>query len=142
MIKLEALIEWYSTLTPATIPRLREIYHEQARFRDPFNDVKGHAAIGAIFRHMFVTTEQPRFRIREIQQEAGIAWVSWVFDFHLYTKAASIEGVTRLEFASDGRVLDHRDYWDALDLFVEVPLLGRIVRFLRNRLRSRDPCKE
>ena len=142
MIKLEALIEWYSTLTPATIPRLREIYHEQARFRDPFNDVKGHAAIEVIFRHMFATTEQPRFLIREVQMEGKVAWVSWIFDFRLYTRAASIEGVTRLEFASDGRVLDHRDYWDALDLFVVVPLFGTIVRFLRNRLHSRDPGQE
>jgi hypothetical protein len=136
MMQLDALVDWYRTLTPASIPRLREIYHDQARFRDPFNDVRGHAAIAAIFHHMFAITEQPRFLIREIHREERTAWVSWIFEFRLYARALSIEGVTRLEFAADGRVLDHRDYWDALDLFVEVPLLGRIARTLRNRLRA------
>ena len=55
MMKLDALVDWYSTLTPTTIPQLQALYHEQAHFRDPFNDVQGQAAIGAIFRHMFAT---------------------------------------------------------------------------------------
>lgn len=134
-MKLEALVDWYRCLTPDTIPQLDEIYHEQARFRDPFNDVRGHEAIAAIFQHMFATTEEPRFLIQDVHTTGETAWVSWVFDFRLYAKELSIEGVTRLEFASDGRVLEHRDYWDALDLFGQLPLLGRIARFMRDRLR-------
>ena len=48
-MKLDALLHWYETLTPETIPHLNGLYHEQARFHDPFNDVRGHEAITVIF---------------------------------------------------------------------------------------------
>ncbi len=133
-MKLDALLDWYCTLTPETIPGIREIYHDQAHFRDPFNDVHGHQAIAAVFEHMFKTTENPVFHITATQKDGHIAWVSWTFDFRLRGKALSIEGVTRLDFGDDGRVIAHRDYWDATDLFIELPLLGSLLRFLKSRL--------
>ena len=133
-MKLDALIHWYSTLTPETICELRGIYHEEAHFRDPFNDVRGHRAISAIFEHMFESTQNPVFHITATQTEGVVAWVSWTFEFGLRGKALSIEGVTRLDFGDDGRVVDHRDYWDALDLLVEFPLIGAILRFSRRKL--------
>ena len=133
-MKLDALVDWYSTLTPETITGITEIYHEDAHFRDPFNDVRGHRAIAAIFEHMFEVTQEPVFRITATQKEASSAWVNWTFDFRLHGKPISIEGMTHLGFASDGRVMAHRDYWDALDLLVELPLLGAILCFVRRKL--------
>ena len=138
-MKLDVLINWYSTLTPETIPRIRGIYHEDARFRDPFNDVNGHQAIAAIFEHMFETTENPVFKIMSTQKDGNIAWVSWTFNFQLRSKALSIEGVTRLDFGPDGRVVIHRDYWDAMDLFIHFPLLGALLRYLKRRMSSPGP---
>ena len=138
-MKLDVLINWYSTLTPETIPRIRGIYHEDARVRDPFNDVNGHQAIAAIFEHMFETTENPVFKIMSTQKDGNIAWVSWTFNFQLRSKALSIEGVTRLDFGPDGRVVIHRDYWDAMDLFIHFPLLGALLRYLKRRMSSPGP---
>ena len=135
-MKLDALVDWYSTLTPETIRGIGEIYHEEAHFRDPFNDVRGHRAIAAIFEHMFEVTQKPVFHITATQREASTAWVNWTFDFHLRGKPISIDGMTHLDFASDGRVMVHRDYWDALDLLVELPLLGAFLRFVRRKMRT------
>lgn len=133
-MKLDALVDWYSTLKPETITRIRDVYHEEARFRDPFNDVRGLDAIARIFEHMFRTTEDPVFRIAATHRDRNTAWVSWVFDFRLRGRAISIDGATRLDFGADGRVVSHRDYWDTAELFVELPLLGTILRGLKNRL--------
>lgn len=134
MMKLQELINWYTSLTPETIPLIEGIYHEQASFRDPFNDVRGVHRIAAIFEHMFAVTQQPVFRISTWQAQGDVAWVSWIFDFRLGGKSISIEGATRFEFGGDGRVLVHRDYWDGLDLLVEFPLIGALLRLIRKRL--------
>lgn len=133
-MKLNELINWYSTLTPESVSQLNGIYHEEASFRDPFNEVRGQREIAAIFEHMFEVTQQPVFHITSVQTEGVVAWVSWTFDFKLYGRCISIDGVTRLDFADDGRVLVHRDYWDALDMLVELPLLGAILRVIRRQL--------
>ena len=138
-MKLDELVDWYSTLTPETIPRISEIYHEDARFRDPFNDVYGYQAIAIVFEHMFETTENPAFKIMSTQKDGNIAWVSWTFNFLLRGKALSIEGVTRLDFGPDGRVVIHRDYWDAMDLFIHFPLVGALLRYLKRRISYSEP---
>ena len=138
-MKIDALVKWYETLSPDTIAEIGGIYHEDARFRDPFNDVIGHEAIAAVFLHMFETTSNPVFRISETQLVDNTAWVSWVFEFGLRGKGLAIEGSTRLRFASDGRVIEHRDFWDATDLFDELYLVGTITRFLKRRLRAQHP---
>jgi hypothetical protein len=135
-VKLDALVNWYENLTPETVASLGEIYHEDARFRDPFNEVRGHAAIARIFQHMFMTTKDPAFRISDTQKEGDTAWVSWTFDFGLHDKILSIDGATRLIFGDDGRVIDHRDFWDASDLFESFPLLGTLLRLVKRRLNA------
>ena len=68
MTKIDALIDWYSNLTPQSLNEVSDVYHEQARFRDPFNDVRGHSGIADIFRHMYDTTEKSRFEITRVSK--------------------------------------------------------------------------
>ena len=133
------MIDCYSTLTPETVPNLREIYHEGEKFSDPFNHVRGHRAISAIFEHMFKATDNPVFHITSKQCEGDTAWVSWNFGFQIRGKQISIEGVTRLDFGHDGRVIVHRDYWDATELLIEIPLLGSLLGYLKRRLSVLEP---
>lgn len=135
-MKLDALVQWYQTLSPETLAQIADLYQPQAHFRDPFNAVQGVDAIRAIFEHMFQTTQAPGFSIREVQREGQTAWLSWDFVFGLRGRLVQLEGVTRLDFAEDGRVSRHLDYWDASDLYAQLPLLGRLIAFLRARLRT------
>ena len=132
-MKLAELIEWYEHLSPERLDRIAGLYEEMASFRDPFNHVVGQAAIEAIFRHMFETTEDPRFIVLDSAVEANRAWLRWEFSFGLRGRAMLIEGSSRLVFGRDGRVADHRDYWDASDLFLQLPVLGTMTGYLKKR---------
>jgi ketosteroid isomerase-like protein len=133
-MKLEALIHWYEQLTPASLGEVDQLYHEGALFRDPFNDVQGQPAIKAIFRHMFNTTENPRFEVTDRQTDGNIAWLRWIFECRMRGRQISIEGASRVVFGEDGRVVEHRDYWDSTDLFLQLPLLGTMVNVLKQRM--------
>lgn len=136
--RLQRVVDWYERLQPADLARLDAIYADDARFVDPFNDVRGTAAITRIFAHMFATLDQPRFVVRSRMSEGDQGFLTW--DFHFRSRgrgarAMSIHGATRLEFAADGRVALHRDYWDAAgELYEKLPLLGALMRWLRRRV--------
>ena len=68
---LERLIDFYQNLTPEGVARFPEFYSEDAYFKDPFNEVRGQAAIQRIFSHMFRQVESPRFVITERVVDAG-----------------------------------------------------------------------
>ena len=57
---LERIVQIFETISPDTVPRLDAIYTPHARFRDPFNDVRGLPEIERIYAHMFVALDAPR----------------------------------------------------------------------------------
>ena len=134
------LARFYETLTPAVLDGLDQFYAPDARFKDPFNEVAGTAAIRRIFAHMFATTEAPRFEVTDRIEQGGQAMLGWTFHFALRGRALTVRGVTHLRFDADGRVTLHRDYWDAAEeLYEKLPLLGGLMRAIRRRLRATDP---
>lgn len=140
MTCINELLAWYEALTPANLVDVNKWYHPEATFRDPFNQVKGHAAIRAIFLHMFATTDQPQFVITHRMSEGQQAFVTWEFLFSLKGTAYRIEGGTHFQFAEDGRVIDHRDYWDAAEeLFAKLPIVGGPIRWLRRQFKLPAP---
>ena len=80
---VQRAVDFYEGLTPAALDHLPQLYTENARFKDPFNEVRG---------------------------------------------------VSHLVLAPDGRIAEHRDYWDAAEeLYEKLPLLGGLMRWLKRR---------
>ena len=131
------LVNFFETLSPQSLERLGDFYAPDARFKDPFNDVVGIAAITGIFRHMFDTVDSPRFEVTTRLLTGREAMLGWDFYLRLRGRPRVIRGVTHLGFDADGRVCRHRDYWDpAEELYEHLPLLGSLMRWLKKRLAS------
>lgn len=132
---LPELVDWYQSLTPESIPRAGLFYAPDARFKDPFNDVRGVPAIERIFRHMFEQLQSPRFVVRDVCRGETSAMLCWEFSFEAGGVAYRLQGSSRLEFDPKGQVLSHVDYWDPAEaLFMRVPVLGWMLRKLYARL--------
>ena len=134
---LDALVGWFETLSPQSVARTAEFYAPGARFKDPFNEVQGVQAIAHIYAHMFVQVHAPRFRVLDRVQDAGGALLTWEFSFSGKpgSQTTVVRGATHLKFDAQGRILEHRDYWDTgEELYAKVPVLGALMRWLRRRL--------
>ena len=137
--RLARVIDYFEQLSPADLARLGEIYADEATFKDPFNEVQGVAAIGAVFAHMYRSLHAPRFVVHESVAEGEQAFLTWDFLFHLRRGDTALEqcirGATHIVFAEDGRVARHRDYWDAAEeLYEKLPLAGTLMRWLKRRV--------
>jgi steroid delta-isomerase len=133
---LDRLVRLYEHLTPARLPELTALYAVDAHFKDPFNEVRGVPAIARIFAHMFANLDQPRFVVLQRLAQGDQAFLTWEFRFHLRRWRPDVEqcirGATLLSFDAQGRVVRHRDYWDAAEeLYEKLPLLGPLMRRLR-----------
>ncbi|MGL6111682.1 MAG: nuclear transport factor 2 family protein [Rubrivivax sp.] len=138
--RVQRIIEAFERLQPADVERLGEIYTDDARFKDPFNEVQGVAAIQQVFRHMFVALREPRFVIRDVVCDGDQCFLSWDFRFRMRrfrSDEQCIRGGSHLRLARDGRISEHRDYWDAAEeLYEKLPLVGALVRWLKRRANS------
>lgn len=135
------LVDAYTRLTRDNLPALLALYAENARFKDPFNDVRGHAAIGRVFTQMFDELREPRFTVQVAATEGDDAFLTWELHFlRERGEAMVIRGATHLRYSPTGLVQLHRDYWDAAEeLYAKLPVLGALMRTLRRRLAARQP---
>lgn len=134
---VQRIKSYFENLSPADLQRMEDIYTADARFKDPFNQVQGVAAIQRIFEHMFVSLDEPRFAIRDMVIQGRQCFMSWDFSFRMkrFDKQLQvIRGGSHLKLAADGRICDHRDYWDAAEeLYEKLPVLGALMRWLKRR---------
>lgn len=140
--RTQRLSVFFEQLQAADVGRLGELYAPNARFVDPFNDVVGLPALQAIFQHMFETLDAPRFVVIDSMTEGDQAMLTWDFHFRRrgQPKPWRIHGSTHVRFDAQARVILHRDYWDAAgELYVQLPLLGGLMRFLRRQLATPMP---
>ncbi|MGZ8294826.1 MAG: nuclear transport factor 2 family protein [Telluria sp.] len=134
--ELARLVDFYETIDAATLHgRLPSVYAREARFKDPFNEVQGHAAIAGIFVHMFHQVDRPGFHVITGIQQGRDAFVTWEFRFRMkrYSKEIQcIRGASHIVFDDAGLVQTHRDYWDAAEeLYEKIPVIGAFMKMLK-----------
>ena len=136
--RVSRIVVLFEGLTPADLPRLHGFYAEDARFKDPFNEVQGVAAIRAVFEHMYRALAEPHFVVHEAVAEGDQCFLTWDFIFRLRQgdrREIVVRGASHLLLADDGRIRVHRDYWDvAEELYEKLPLLGALMRWLKRRV--------
>jgi steroid Delta-isomerase len=131
------VIAFFEALAPADLPELADLYTTDAFFKDPFNEVRGVAAIQRIFGHMFEALDVPRFVVRDAIVQGDQCFLTWDFLFRMKRFSRDeqcIRGGSHLLLAADGRIMSHRDYWDAAEeLYEKLPLIGSLMRWLKKR---------
>lgn len=129
-------LQTFTTLQADGLDELATIFAADARFKDPFNDVRGVAAITRIFAHMFATTQHSRFMIVDHALAGDTLFIRW--DYHFQTlkgESWEIPGTSVVQFNAEGLAVEHVDYWDPAEhIYSKLPMLGLVMRWLRGKL--------
>ena len=115
---LQDVVIFFETISPDSVAQLSRIYADDVFFKDPFNEVRGTAAVTKIFEHMFRQVDAPRFVVTTSVLQGDEAFLTWDFLFRMKRFSSAeqcIRGATHLRFNDRGQVTMHRDYWDAAE---------------------------
>ena len=112
----------------------RDVYAADVQFEDP---TQKRAGIGAFIKAQQDLVE----RCDDVFLEAGAvvitgghAFVEWRMGLKIKGIEFIYPGVTRLQLGADGRIEDHRDYFDFVGpTFEPVPVVGGFVRWMYRR---------
>jgi steroid Delta-isomerase len=138
--RVERIVNAFEQLQRDDIKRLSNLYAADARFKDPFNEVQGVAPIQAIFEHMFVALNEPRFVVHDIISQGDQCFLSWdfIFRFKRFSpELQTVRGSSHLKLNAQGQITLHRDYWDAAEeLYEKLPVVASLMRWLKRRANS------
>lgn len=135
---------FFETLETDSLGEIEQLFEADALFVDPFNRVRGTAAIRRIFEHLLRHWPSTRFEVRETCRKEHKAFLLWTFQPDP-SRSLAIEGTSRVEFGMQGKVVAHHDYWDsASELYAQLPLTGPPVRWLlrRSQANAQDQVDE
>lgn len=137
-LAVDELVIFYEKLQPADVARLKDLYAADTFFKDPFNEVKGVAEMERIFAHMFEALDQPHFIVTGRVAQGSECFLVWDFRFRFkrFDRVTwqTVRGTSHLRFDDAGKVVFHRDYWDAAEeLYEKLPGLGALMRWLKGR---------
>ncbi len=139
--RVQRIAAFFENLQPQSLQQLDQIYAAQARFKDPFNEVQGIEAIDRIFRHMYVALDEPHFVVTRAVTQGAQCFLVWDFKFRFKrfdtATLQTVRGCSHLELDEQGRILMHRDFWDAAEeLYEKLPAVGALMRWLKKRANS------
>jgi hypothetical protein len=132
------VVDFFETLSPASLDQLDAFYTPETYFKDPFNEVRGLAAVRGIFSHMYEALEQPRFVVTGRIVDGDQCFLTWNFEFRFKrfdtATLQTVRGGSHLKFTAKGLIDFHRDYWDAAEeLYEKLPVVGGLMRWLKKR---------
>jgi len=128
----------YQHLSKHNLNTLASVYHEEIYFEDPLHKINGLPLFIHYFEQLFTNVITCTFTITHSINKADEAAIYWTMHYqHPKLNAGNMITVTGHSHlkASNNKIIYHRDYLDAgAMLYEHIPLLGRVIRYLKNRI--------
>ncbi len=132
--KLRALFTKPYGVAGPTPDQWRAVYAPDVHFKDPTQEKHGIEAYIAAQEGLIKRCDDVFLEPGEVALQGDTAFVEWRMGLKIKGIEFIYPGVTCLRFGADGRITEHRDYFDFVGpTFEPVPLVGGFVRWLYGR---------
>lgn len=129
----------YQDFNLDSVFHLDSIYQQNILFKDPFCSVKGINALQHYFSDSLKNINYCHFHFDTPLSLGTEAYINWQMDFSHKRinkgKSILVDGTSHIKY--DSKIFYHRDYYDGGALLYEhLPLMGRLIKHIKNRMRS------
>jgi len=123
----------YGAAAP-TAEQWRAVYDDAVHFQDPTQEKRGIDAYIDAQEGLLRRCDDVFLEPGAVAISGETAFVEWTMGLKIKGIEFVYPGTTRLHFGADGRIVEHRDYFDFVGpTFAPVPVLGGFVRWLYRR---------
>lgn len=137
---LDRFADFVSQMSPESMrEKVGQVYAADAYFNDTLKEIVGVQAIEEYMVRSMEATESVRVVVDDISGSGGDYYVRWTMDIHFKKyndgQVARSVGISHLRFNADGKIVLHKDYWDAAGgLYEYLPVVGGLMRWIKGRL--------
>ncbi len=128
----------YCAISPENLDAVEPLYAPDIYFEDPTHCIQGKTALMGYFAKMFRNLRDCEFLFHQTITNGTDIFLSWTMLLsHPRIKRGQkirIEGASYLK-TRNGQIYYHRDYFDmGAMLYEHLPLMGRVIHYLKQRL--------
>lgn len=122
----------------ADLSELHTIYSDSIVFKDPVHSIQSLVELEDYFQALCTDLSDCRFEYLDELVSENSAYIKWIMHFRhskLGNRLISVRGVSHLKFSD--RIEFQEDFYDmGAMLYEQLPVLGKVTRWLRHRLAS------
>jgi hypothetical protein len=112
----------------------RELYADDVHFQDPTQEHEGIDAYLKAQEGLLKRCDDVSLAPGALAIEGAVAFIEWEMGLKIKGIEFLYPGATRLRLNAEGKICDHRDYFDFVaPTFGPVPVVGGFVRWLYGR---------
>ncbi|MET1254856.1 nuclear transport factor 2 family protein [Aliikangiella maris] len=135
---IERFKSLYQQLDAENVTQLDTVYADNICFVDPFHRVEGIDNLKNYFARLYKNVQTIEFVFDRYQINQDSFFIQWTMRLQHpklnKNELFEVPGITYCRYA-DGKITFHRDYFDAGLMFYEkLPMIGRVVRWLKKQL--------
>ena len=117
-----------------TAEQWRAVYDDKVHFQDPTQERRGIDAYIAAQEGLMRRCDDVFLEPGAVALSGETAFVEWTMGLKIKGIEFIYSGTTRLRIGPDGKIVEHRDYFDFVGpTFASVPVVGGFVRWLYRR---------
>ncbi|MFT5578288.1 MAG: hypothetical protein ACI9WS_001041 [Paraglaciecola psychrophila] len=128
--------DYYKVLHNSDLSQLRNIYSSDVLFKDPVHEICGLVELEDYFTSMCDDLTDCRFEYLDELVSDHSAYIKWIMHFKhpkLRNRLVSVRGVSHIKIGE--KIELQEDFYDmGAMLYEQLPLLGNVTRWLRQRL--------
>lgn len=134
---LERFRSFYETFSRDWLARIEELYAPGFVVEDPFHRFDGDfRAMRAYFERILNAFAFSKFTVEDIATGNDGSYVRWRWDWQRKSSdpVRTVPGVTHLRFDATGKIVWHRDLFDAAQgVYEAIPVVGGVLRAIKQR---------
>ena len=140
--KIEFTKKFFNSLNQETMDLVNIFYHPNAKFYDPIGNHEGVNSIKKYYAGIYEPVTKIKFDYDEPfmnNEQLAFPWKMTYCSSKLNKgKPIVVNGISRIKFDPvTHQAIYHRDYFDMGQMvYEEVPLLGSVVKWIKNKLKS------
>lgn len=133
---IQSFLDLFGEFKPqALAASARSVYAEDALFNDGFVALEGSEAIAEYLERSAGAVDSFEFTVYTVAREGVETYLHWEMTYVVNDTTITAPGISHLRFDDSGKVVYHRDYWDAsAAIAVFMPPVAAVLRAVRNRL--------
>ncbi|MEB3242576.1 MAG: nuclear transport factor 2 family protein [Cyanobacteriota bacterium] len=117
-----------------TAEQWRALYTDDVHFQDPTQDHQGIDAYLKAQEGLLKRCDDVSLIAKAVAVEGDVAFIEWEMGLKIKGIEFVYPGSSRLLLNGEGKIRDHRDYFDFVGpTFTPVPVVGSVVRWLYGR---------
>lgn len=134
---LNSFKAFYQNSGERHLEQIDALYTQDIEFRDPLHTILGVLALKSYMKNLYANSRDIRFEYTDELSGENWATIAWLMHFRHPSlaggKLISVRGITQIRFTD--RIFFHEDFYDlGAMIYQHVPVLGRIIRFINQRI--------